>query len=292
MPTRALCAGSLGSSTTVDFSGTPVAEVSGIVPSPTTPGLLWLHNDSGDTARLYAVATDGTVLGTLTLPGVTAVDFEDLAAAPCPDGPAACLWVADTGDNSWDDASAARDGLAVIAVQEPAVDASAPFGSMAAERVWRFPFATEGGPANIEAFVALPDASALVFYEKVNDNARIFRLDAPFTEGMTAEARVASHFDTPGTGTALRLATGADLHPGGTRLLLRTYQALWQADLTAVALDDVEQADFAEVARPAELQGEAACYDETGRGVWTVSEQVTISGITLDNPLHHLSCVP
>ena len=74
--------------------------------------------------------------------------------------------------------------------------------------------------------------------------------------------------------------------------MLRTYQALWQVDLSAIALDDLEQSDFVEVARPAELQGEAVCYDESGAGVWTVSEQVTISGITLDNPLHHLSCVP
>ena len=289
MPTRAQCAGTFGSAATVDLVDGGVAEASGVVPSPTTAGLLWLHNDSGDSARLFAVSTAGQVLGELRLPGVTAVDFEDLAAAPCPDARAACLWVADTGDNGWDTATA-RAALAVYAVREPAVDVATSFMPIDAARVWRFPFTAEGGPANVEAFVALPDASALVFYEKKNDGARILRLDAPFLEDTVVEARVISHFDTPGTGTALRLATSADLHPSGTRLLLRTYQALWQAELATVALDDVEQGDFVQVAQPAELQGEAACYDESGQGVWTLSEQVTVGGITLDNPLHHLPC--
>jgi hypothetical protein len=74
---------------------------------------------------------------------------------------------------------------------------------------------------------------------------------------------------------------------------LRTYQALFEADLgDGVAVDGVTQSDFVEVLRPLEAQGEAACYDENGSGVWTVSEQVAIGGFTLPNPLHHAVCGP
>ena len=100
----------------IDFIDGAVTEASGIVPSPTTPGLLWLHNDSGDDAQLFAVATDGTVRGALRLPDVVAIDFEDIAAAPCPDASAACLWIADTGDND-----RVRASLALYAVREPAI---------------------------------------------------------------------------------------------------------------------------------------------------------------------------
>jgi hypothetical protein len=237
---------------------------------------------------LHQVATDGRLVGELVLPGVTAIDFEDLAAGPCPDRSGPCLWVADVGDNG-----NARASVAVYAVAEPDVDRSASFGSIDASRVWRLPFTLEGGPGDVEAVVLLPDASALVLFQKTNDAARIHRLAAPYTEDVVAVAALRGTFNAPGTGQSLRLVTGADLHPTGTRLLLRTYQALFEADLgDGVAVDGVTQSDFVEVLRPLEAQGEAACYDEDGSGVWTVSEQVGVGGFTLPNPLNHAVCGP
>jgi hypothetical protein len=118
-----VCTGSLPAPVAISIVNGAVVEASGIVASPTTPGLLWLHNDSGDDAQLYAVATDGPFLGTVMLPGVTAIDLEDLAAGPCPDGSGACLWVADVGDND-----NTRATVAVYAAAEPAVDITTVFG--------------------------------------------------------------------------------------------------------------------------------------------------------------------
>jgi hypothetical protein len=288
MPERALCTSTLTEPTEIDFVDGEVPEESGIVPSPTTPGLLWMHNDSGDSAQLYAVTTAGRVLGALVLPDVVAVDFEDLAAAPCPDALSACLWVADVGDNG-----ASREAVAVYAVQEPAIATALSFGTIDAQRVWHFPFALEGGPGDVEGVVVLPDASAVILYEKINDGARILRLDAPFLEDTLGLAEQRGTFDTPGSGQALRLVTAADLHPTGARLLVRTYAALWEVDLSdGLALHAITQSDFVQIATPTEAQGEAACYDEDGTGVWTVSEQVSVGGFTLPNALHHMGCAP
>jgi hypothetical protein len=181
--------------------------------------------------------------------------------------------------------------VAVYAVAEPAVDITTAFGSVDATRVWHLPFTLEGGPGNVEGVVVLPDASALVLFQKVSDGARIHRLAAPFVEDVITEASLRGTFNTPGSGAALRVVTGASLHPTGTRLLLRTYQAVFEADLgDGLLVDGVSQADFVEVLRPPEVQGEAVCYDEDGRGVWSVSEQVSRFGLTLPNPLHHADC--
>ena len=39
----------------------PLEEMSGIVPSRRYPGIFWVHNDSGDEARLFAIRADGSV---------------------------------------------------------------------------------------------------------------------------------------------------------------------------------------------------------------------------------------
>jgi hypothetical protein len=181
----------------------------------------------------------------------------------------------------------------VYAVREPAIATAFAVGTLDAERVWHFPFSLEGGPGDVEGVVVLPDASAIVLFEKKNDGVRILRLDAPFTEDTVALAAHVGTFDTPGSGTTLRLVTAADLHPTGARLLVRTYAALWEVDLSdGLTLDAITQSDFVQVATPTEAQGESACYDEDGTGVWTVSEQVSVGGFTLPNTLRHMGCAP
>ncbi|MES2464113.1 MAG: hypothetical protein V4671_26400, partial [Armatimonadota bacterium] len=40
----------------------PVEEMSGIVKSVRYPNVFWIHNDSGDEPRLFAIRTDGSVI--------------------------------------------------------------------------------------------------------------------------------------------------------------------------------------------------------------------------------------
>ena len=59
--------------------------------------MLWLHDDGGNPARLFAVDTNGDRLATLRVEGVTKTDWEDMAAFRL-DG-RDYLLIADTGDN-------------------------------------------------------------------------------------------------------------------------------------------------------------------------------------------------
>jgi hypothetical protein len=70
-------------------------------------GKLWTHKDSGGDAKLYAVdPTSGSIVQTITLDGITNVDWEDLAA----DG--YYLYIADTGNN----ANGARTDLVIYKI--------------------------------------------------------------------------------------------------------------------------------------------------------------------------------
>src|SRR5215203_1068814 len=59
-----------------------ITEASGIAASRMNSNVLWTHNDSGDSARVFAMTPAGTNLGTYSLTGAGATDWEDIAVGP------------------------------------------------------------------------------------------------------------------------------------------------------------------------------------------------------------------
>jgi len=289
MPRRAACQSTWRAPTaTAPVTDPALIEASGLVVSPTHDGVIWSHNDSGDTARLFALDTSGRALGQVHLQGVTAIDFEDLAAAPCPDRLRACLWVADIGNNSLD-----RTDLAIYVVPEPDVDARTPFGELTVAPIARIPIRYDDGLLNAEAFVVLPDASAFYILEKVDEpRARIFVAEGPFTDGGAHVMRSLTTFASPGFGIAHGYeVTGADLHTDGTRMAVRLYLGSFEYRLGAgqswADLGAIQPAQIA--AGPlTERQGEAITYDQAGPGLFTLSEDADRDG---EESLHHYDCV-
>ena len=267
-----------------------LSEVSGIAASPTVPGVLWMHNDSGDLARLYAVTTSGHLLGVLYLRGVENVDFEDLAAGPCPPGLGAgraCLWVADTGNNRAD-----RVELVVHVVPEPAVDPVGGFDDIAAEEIWHFPFRYPDQPRDSEAFALAPDASTFYVFEKMDGApTHVYRHPGNFADGRRADLVPVATFDAPGFDIPLgHMVTGASLHPGGRRLLLRVYTGSYEYRLPdGAGWESIAELSPERVAAGplSEPQGEAITYDGAGTGIYTVSEDADRSGRV---PLHFYPC--
>lgn len=256
-----------------------LAEVSGIAPSATRAGVLWMHTDSGGAARLYAVDTGGALRGSVRLP-VENVDFEDLAAADCPDGSGPCLWLADTGDNRRE-----RGNGWVYAIPEPVVVG----GDVA--RLWRFGVRYPGGAVDVEALAVAADGQAFYLFEKLDGPvARVFAPAGPLVDGVVAELAEVARFDAPGIDIDNgRSITGADLHPSGERLLIRVYTGSYEyrfepgqgvADIAAIRPLTVA---FGPLSEP---QGEAIAYDADGFGVWTVSE---VSGDAAQ-PVNHYDC--
>jgi hypothetical protein len=74
-------------------------EISGIAASTRSDDLLWMINDSGNTNQLHAVdANNGNLLASITVAGISNVDWEDMAAFEL-DGEH-WLLIADVGDNN------------------------------------------------------------------------------------------------------------------------------------------------------------------------------------------------
>jgi hypothetical protein len=93
-----------------------IDECSGIVRSRRQAGVFWVHNDSGDVPRLFAVDRAGALLATVAVRGAEHVDWETLAIDD--DGH---LFICDVGNNRSD-----RRDLTIYVVREPVLGDRAP----------------------------------------------------------------------------------------------------------------------------------------------------------------------
>lgn len=254
-----------------------LSEASGLAASRQNAGVLWTHNDSGDTARVFAIDASARLLATVTLDGVEARDFEDIALGPCPGEDRRCLWVADTGDND-----RVRTDATVYVIAEPELTAGALGQTLSAEVLDTFPITYPGGPLDAEGLVVAPDGSTFFLFEKaVGAHARVFAHPKPLESEVQTEMTVLAEIRNPGP------ITGADLHPLGQRVLVRTYSSILEYRLGATSMGNIAEVAGVEAGAVSEPQGEAIAYDASGLGYWTLSE----NGFSGENqPLHHWGC--
>jgi hypothetical protein len=292
VPSRALCASGrvqLPALNAGPLGDSELVETSGLATSFLNDNVLWAHNDSGDTARVFAVGTDGAALGRVQLAGVTATDNEDIALATCPNAQDSCIWLADTGDNA-----RTRADAQLVIFPEPIVDATGAHPStVSGAMVVHFTY--EGGPVDVEALAVTADGQHAFLFEKRDvSSVRAYELDAPFSTDVPMVARVVATFTPPGTSFIQlgRDITAADLHVSGTRLLLRVYSGIFEyrfgagqgvANLASLTPSTLTLGPLSEP------QGESIAYDGDGTGVFSVSEDPNQAP---GRELHHFLCRP
>jgi hypothetical protein len=241
-------------------------EVSGVVESRRRAGVLWVHNDSGDTPRLFAIGLDGRTLGVFELDGVAAVDWEDIAAGPGPVQGRRYLYVADIGDNDRQ-----RATVSVVRLAEPLVDPESPSAEPvlvrgADELVLRYP----DGPHNAEALLVDPRSGELVVVTKeLSGTAEVFRAPAGLIAGSDTMLRRVGSINL-GLGS---LVTGGDVSPSGNMVALRTYGAVFlYARPKGKPLWAAFRARRCRGIAPPEAQGEAIALRTSGRAYVTIAE--------------------
>jgi hypothetical protein len=240
-------------------------EISGIDAGAASPGVWWVHNDSGDSARLFAIDRRGRTLRAYALAGVTAVDWEDIAVGPGPAPGASYVYVGDIGDNGSN-----RSEVQVLRVREPIVSRgrTVTLDDVATLRL-RYP----DGPRDAEALVVDPQRRQLYVIEKRRDGrpAGIYRAPAGLSDGSRTMLRRVGGLRL---GAGLENAvTAADVSADGSRLAVRTYGAvlLWQRPPgRTIAQALLGPRCVGPI--PFELQGEAIAFRPDGRGYATVAE--------------------
>lgn len=116
-------------------------EISGLAVSLRDPSRLWVLNDSGNGARIFAIARSGERLATVAVLGARNRDWEDLTAATL-DG-RSTLIIGDIGDND-----ARRPYVSLYLVPEPLVQEGRPTAAVKVERTIHFRY--PDGPRDAE----------------------------------------------------------------------------------------------------------------------------------------------
>lgn len=253
-----------------------LGEVSGVAVSRRHPGILWMHNDSGDQPTISAVRPSGDLVARFEVRGARVVDWEDIALGPCPDQPAQdCLYIGDLGDN----AERRTRGIVYIVPEPDPLAGREP--RVVTARSVRVRYVD--GPHDIEAVAVDPEGHLhLVTKGRTNPilRYRIAREDL-LKDSVAVEPRGA----LPITAAWMlgRWVTGAAMTQDGRRVVVRTYTELYVFDRSE---DDVW------TLRPpvcwlgvAEPQGEAVDFLDPETLV-LVSEAT----LTSDGPILRVRC--
>ena len=202
------------------FRDPQIAESSGIVASATRDDVVFTHNDSGDTARFFAVDRYGCTVGVFTAPGVAATDWEDMAR-----GPGRSLWLGDIGDNN-----AERDEIAVQRFDEPAVGASTdgsgcPPAAEQAVTAASYRLRFEDGPHDAETLLVDPRTSQVFIITKSFAAGALYAAPNPLKTDDVNVLRKVADVGAPA------FATGGDIAPDGKSVAVRNY---WEIDIRTI----------------------------------------------------------
>jgi len=257
-----------------------IDEASGLAFSRSNADILWVHNDSGDKPRFFALRSDGTLAATYRLSGINAQDWEDMAAGPGPAAGKNYLYLGDIGDNA-----EKRASIVVHRVEEPAVAAGLEGTTVDLDTFESFQFKYPGGAHNAETLIVDPITADLYIVTKKSDGkSKVFRAAAPLnSSGTTTLEDVADLDFTSGalSSATVKLTTGGDVTPDGSVVAVRTYtEAFFWPRMPGTPL----HAAFSEApcfkTLALEPQGETLAFSADGQGFYTLSEKT-------DQPLYY-----
>lgn len=248
-----------------------IREASGIVASRQNRDVLWIHNDSGDRARLYALDTKGKLLGVCTVTGARARDWEDIAIGPGPEVKQHYLYIGDIGDNS-----GSYSSIRVYRVREPKVGGSAAFGRMKIGPAETIELTYPDKARDAETLLVDPQTGDLYVISKRELFSRVYWAPYPqSTTSPTVMKRVAA--------LPWGFAVAGDVSPDGGRVIVRSpYNAsLWVRPEGQPLWHAFGGKPFG-IPLAGEPQGEGISFDGRGRGYFTVSEMA-------HPPLHYFA---
>jgi hypothetical protein len=230
------------------FADPRISESSGVASASWSADVIWTHNDSGDSARFFAVdATSCATLAVYDVAGAAAVDWEDMTRS------GRTLYFGDIGDNN-----STRASVTVYEVPEPGPGMPPRTVSPSAIRVLTYPDRSH----NAESLFVDPTTGRLVIVTKTPTGPSAAYRTPPAGSGVMEKV---ADLTFPGA------TTGGDA--SDDRIVVRTYPAAYEWDvLPGDTLAAALARPPAPIALPFTPQGEAIAYTADGSGLWTTSE--------------------
>jgi len=258
-------------------------EISGLAASRNHANVLWVHNDSGDLPRIYALSSQGELLATYDLAGASAIDWEDIAIGPGPTPGQDHIYIGDTGDNA-----RRRSSVTVYRVAEPLVNASQDPVTLGLSDVAAFPMQYPGTVYDSETLLVDPVSGDIFLVTRDREGsgaAYVFRNPSPHTAGVLVTLELVATIPLP------LEVKGGDVSPSGDAVLLRPHSYSGYEDgyywprAAGTNLWDAFSGTSCVVPLIEEPQGEALGFAADGLGYYTISEGTHQPIYFYENPL-------
>ncbi len=226
---------------------------------------LYTHQDaSAPTAAVYALDEKGRTHTTITVPGVTPLDWEDIDRGTTPQGQPA-LFIADTGDAVRSQGGNRRE-FRVIRINEPDLRTSSAAVQATGVTVWRLRF-PDSSNRNSESLAVHPQTNQVVIVDKKNPGSGQASVWALPPQPSTTEVNTLQRIGS----LPLDEATAASFSPDGRLFAVRTYAKvyLWRisGDLGAALLTAPAVRQL-----PQQGQGESLTFTANGSRLLVGSE--------------------
>jgi hypothetical protein len=246
-------------------------EISGIAASRKNPGVLWVHNDSGGLAAVYALNSQGDLLATVHLSEVTVTDVEDITMGTNPSSGNRVILLGDIGDNN-----AIRTYVTIYRISEPVVypclnDSETPVFNLTPEI---FHLTYPDGPRDAETLLFDPvDRNLYIVSKRDFPVGRLYQVPSPLLPGQTVELEYILDID-------MAFPVGGDVSADGSAIILKNYfqplndNAMVWRRMPGTDFTTAFNSDSCRVTLIDEPQGEAIAFDPFSSSYFTTSEGV------------------
>lgn len=254
------------------LSSKQMDEISGIAASGIKPDVYYVHNDSGDTSRFFAITPEGELLSTVYFKGDPAErlgvrDCEDIAVGPGPVRGKSYIYLGDIGDNN----SSRRGGITIYrTLENPAwLKQKRSRASMDPLHL-KYP----DGPRDAETLMVDPVEKLIYIVSKRQDSVTVYTAPLNFKANDTVTLTKRCKLFFKGI-KPLKWITAGDISKDGSKILLKNYESVyyWKRNGDEPVWKTM-QSKPDEPFYISERQGEAIGFTPDGTGYYTTSEGV------------------
>ena len=245
----------------IEFSD--ISEASGIATSKKNINVLWVHNDSGDSARIFAINNNGKHLGVYTIDNAGNRDWEDITTGPGPEADKNYIYIAEIGDNN-----SQYDLKYIYRIAEPDVDPNQNPVHQSLGNADIIKFRYPDGPRDAEAIFIDPLTKDIYIISKRENNVRVYL--AAYPQSLTDTLNLEFITTLP-----LTQIVAGDISHDGREILLKNYDYVyyWYREINQTTGEALANNQFYILPYTKEPQGEAICWSYNSDGYYTVSEE-------------------
>ncbi|MCA9731960.1 hypothetical protein KC799_07515 [candidate division KSB1 bacterium] len=246
----------------------PINEASGIAAGRLNKDVLWTHNDSGDSSRIFAFSTTGKHLAEVTLKGTHNRDWEDIAIGPGPKDGVSYIYIGEIGDNGSRYAT-----KYIYRIEEPKLEMGASPHKIVLENFDILAYQYPDSNRDAETLLVDPWNKDIYVVSKREEKVHVYRAAWPQSFELRSPGKVIYlEYITKLNNTWIN---GGDISANGKKILLKTQEHifLWKRK-KGESLKAAFHRDPVTLPYVPEPLGEAVCWSVDGKGYYTVSEEV------------------